>query len=633
MRYKVRRFVNYKAALEGKGSPGPMRLVLARLSGVAAAVTLIVAAASLIPSPVRAEETTANEGAFDVAYLTNHASGHAVDLPKELSVRDVARYQQIFALQEDGHWKKADKLIAEIENDILMGHVLEQRYMHPNKYRSKYKELKDWMASYADHPQARRIYKLALKRRPTNWKYPDKPDLPKITYSSARKQQSLPYRKISKSKRREVRQLRRQIKRHAARGRTLAAKRLIQSDRVKKLFSEAQYDEVRGMLGFRYFIDGRDEWALQWAGDAADRSGYLVPDAHWAAGLAAYRLGKLEDSSRHFEALARADNTSDWLVSAGGFWAARTNMMNRNPVGVVPMLKLAADHPKTFYGILARHVLGWDRGLEWQAPPMQESALQSLTESRRGKRAVALVQVGQHQRAERELRYEAAAAAGTERAEGILALATHANMPGLSIRLDEMLFPEGGFDNAAYPVPSWTPDGGFTVDPALIFALIRQESRFNPKAKSWAGARGLMQLMPSTASFVENDRKYRASSYPYLFNPTLNMQIGQKYIEILRDDAKINGNLVAMVAAWNGGPGNVNKWRRTIEFQNDPLLFIEAIPSRETRGFVERVFANLWVYRDRLEQPAPSLDYLASGEWPVYTSVDDPQSQVAENER
>ncbi len=617
-----------------------MGRILNRLFGIASAVTAVVVTASMISSGALADElppaSVDNSAEYKVAYLSSRTTQiNSVRLPHILSAQDITRYKQIFALQQEGHWKEADELIALLENDLLMGHVLEQRYMHPTKYRSKYKELKDWMAKYADHPQSRRIYKLALKRRPANWKYPEKPDLPKITYSSYRTSEPLPYRKLTKAQRREVRQLRRQIKRHAGRGKTLAAKRLIKSDRVKKLFSEAQYDEVRAMLGFRYFIDGRDEWALDWAGKAADRSGHLVPDAHWAAGLAAYRLGLLDQSAHHFEALALSDNTSSWLASAGGFWAARVNMLNRNPAGVNPMLRVAADYPKTFYGILARHVLGWDRGMKWQAPTLQNSAVQSLVETPRGLRAVTLVQIGQQQRAEKELRYEAAATTDKERAMGILALATHADMPQLAIRLDEILFPEGdgGFDNAAYPLPSWTPDGGFTVDAALIFALIRQESKFNPRAKSWAGARGLMQLMPSTASFVAKDRKYRVSKTPYLFEPELNMSIGQKYIKILHDDAKINGNLVSMIAAWNGGPGNLNKWRRSMKFMDDPLLFIETIPYRETRMFVERVFANLWVYRDRLGQPAPSLDYLARGEWPVYTSVEHFPGQVAENER
>ena len=615
-----------------------MNKIFARLSGLAAAVTVVVVAASLGPMPVYAGDTgvaAVNDSAeYEVATLMGGTvSRQAIDLPSVLSPRDIARYQQIFALQKDGHWKQADKLITALDDDVLMGHVLEQRYMHPNKYRSKYKELKAWMDAYADHPQARRIYALALKRRPANWKYPEKPDLPKITYRSYHRSEPLPYRKLTKAQRREVRQLRRQIKRHAGWGRTLAAKRLVQSDRVKKLFSDAQYDEVRAMLGFRYFIDGRDEWALDWAGKAGDRSGRLVPDAHWAAGLAAYRLGRLDAAAHHFEALVRSDRASAWLASAGGFWAARVNMMNRNPAGVNPMLRIAAEHPKTFYGILARHVLGWDRGTQWQAPLLQESAVATLAEAPRGRRAIALVQIGQHQLAERELRYEAAAANNDNRAHGILALASQADMPGLAIRLDEMLPPDGSFDNAAYPVPSWSPDGGFTVDPALVFALIRQESKFNPKAKSGAGARGLMQLMPSTASFVARDRKYKNSSTPYLFEAGLNMSLGQKYIEILRDDTKINGDLVSMITAWNGGPGNLNKWRRSMKYQNDPLLFIETIPVRETRVFVERVFANLWIYRDRLNQPAPSLDYLARGEWPVYTSIDHGPGQVAENER
>jgi soluble lytic murein transglycosylase-like protein len=182
-------------------------------------------------------------------------------------------------------------------------------------------------------------------------------------------------------------------------------------------------------------------------------------------------------------------------------------------------------------------------------------------------------------------------------------------------------------------LPSWQPKGGFTVDVALVFALIRQESRFNPRAKSWAGARGLMQLMPRTAGFVARDRRFRNSKREKLYEPDLNMALGQRYIEILRDDGKIKGNLVAMVAAWNGGPGNLNKWRRNMTFNDDPLLFIEAIPSRETRKFVEHVLSNLWIYRDRLGQATPSLRELASGQWPVYTALDNPTAEVADLDR
>ena len=97
-------------------------------------------------------------------------------LPRVLSAEDVQRYQKIFALQRRGKWKAADREIAKLTNRRLMGHVLYQRLMHPKAYRAKYKELKDWMAKYADHPDARRVYRLALKRRPKNYKRPNRPE-------------------------------------------------------------------------------------------------------------------------------------------------------------------------------------------------------------------------------------------------------------------------------------------------------------------------------------------------------------------------------------------------------------------------------------------------------------------------
>lgn len=563
----------------------------------------------------------------------NAGSDHMLHIDRVLSAADEARYTEIFAVQEIGDWNRADELIAELSDPLLMGHVLAQRYLHPTKYRSKYKELKAWMNEYADLPQARRIYKLALSRRPANWKYPAKPDLPIAKPVSYERLEPLPARNLKKSARNEANQYRRTIKRYLKRGSTLASKKLLQSARVKQLLSDAQYDELAGRQGFQYFIDDHDEWALEWAGSAADRSGALVPDANWAAGLASYRLGKLADAGRYFEVSAISPRSSSWFKAAGAFWAARSYLQAKVPENVVPMLELAAAQEETFYGLLARHVLGYEMPFQWEVPATHQKAIDTIAETKRGQRALALIRIGETYDAERELRYLAidAAAKHNDDAVGILAIASHANLPSLAIRLDATLLRGTGFHGAAYPLPSWQPEGGFRVDPALVYALIRQESRFNPEAKSWAGARGLMQLMPRTASFVEQDRKYYRSRTPFLFNPELNMTIGQKYIEILRDDANINGNLVKMLAAWNGGPGNLRKWKRSTEYMDDPLLFIEAIPSRETRMFVEKVMANLWIYRNRFAEPTPSLDALAAGEWPTYIPVYGGVRMVAED--
>jgi soluble lytic murein transglycosylase-like protein len=86
-----------------------------------------------------------------------------------------------------------------------------------------------------------------------------------------------------------------------------------------------------------------------------------------------------------------------------------------------------------------------------------------------------------------------------------------------------------------------------------------------------------------------------------------------------------------MATAWNGGPGNLNKWWRKTNHMDDSLFFIESIPSRETRIFIEKVLTNLWIYRDRFGQPTPSLDAIAAGQWPVYKALDNAPALLAGN--
>ena len=562
-------------------------------------------------------------------------ANETIDIPTILSKQDSERYQRIFEVQEGGDWKAADRLIAKLDSRLLMGHVLAQRYLHPTKYRSRYKELKGWMDAYADHPQARQLYKLALRRRPKNWKAPTPPKRFAVSaFVTARTVAAVPKKKgkrLTSSQRRQVRVWKRQIRGQLRNGWSKAVKRLLQTKDVQKLFSEVEYDQARARLAARYLTDGRDDWALEWAGAAAARSGPYVPEANWTAGLAAWRLRRFPAAAHHFEAVAKAPVSSAWLVSAGAFWAARSNLVGREPEKVNGLLALAAEHPRTFYGLLARRLLGISTSFRWEMPVLTEAALGELKRAPTGRRALALLQVGMNRRAERELR-NLAGAAGDDLAKGILALATRAAMPSLAVRLDERMHPNGGgYDGASYPLPDWQLKGGYNVDRALVYAMIRQESRFNPRAKSRAGARGLMQLMPGTASFVAGDRRFRWSKRPTLFKPEVNLTLGQKYIHMLLGNAKINGDMFFMAAAWNGGPGNLKKWRRKVDHMDDALFFIETIPSRETRIFIERVFTNLWIYRDRLDQQAPSLDAIAAGKWPLYIAQDQKSTQVAEN--
>ena len=97
------------------------------------------------------------------------------DLPAPLSDFDVAQYQRLFHLQEVGRMKQATREMFRLENDILRGHLLSQRYLHPTAWRSPYKQLSSWLKVYNDHPDASRIFWLAKKRRPKNAAAPKSP--------------------------------------------------------------------------------------------------------------------------------------------------------------------------------------------------------------------------------------------------------------------------------------------------------------------------------------------------------------------------------------------------------------------------------------------------------------------------
>ena len=128
-----------------------------------------------------------------------------------------------------------------------------------------------------------------------------------------------------------------------------------------------------------------------------------------------------------------------------------------------------------------------------------------------------------------------------------------------------------------------------SFDPLIVLGLIRQESAFDPRAKSRVGARGLMQIMPATA------RRYqKLKSRNKLYDVKLNLKIGIKYLEKLLKDNE--GNLIWALAAYNAGEGNLRRWKKYILKSNDPVTNIELIPFKETRNYVKLVYRNLYFY-------------------------------------
>ncbi len=599
----------------------------------------MVTAAILCVALAAAAGTAAAEGSHVESALfgPNAAAVADAPLPQPLTRADADRYGRIFSLQERGEWRAADREIKQLGDEILLGHVNAQRYLHPTRYRSRYRELYAWLKLYNDHPSARRIYRLAVKRRGRNARWPRPPARnqgPAYIADDGVNASYVSPRRRGKKTRRRASSMKYRIRLHVRANRLSIAERTLKQNEYRRTLDGVEFDILYGQIGTGWFFYGNDRKALALAGSAAKRSGRQAPTIHWAAGLAAYRLGRYTEAAFHFEAMTQSGRLDDWTNSAAAFWAARSNMVARRPNRVAHWLNVAAGHPRTFYGILARHILGLRSPFRWIPSTLQPEHLEAMKRDRRAMRALALLQVGQDDRAEREMR-AMSRSADPDLAVALLAIAERAGMPSVAMRAAGTLAAAGNQDHyyGFYPVPRWKPAGGFRIDRAVIYAFMRQESAFKVRAKSRSGARGLMQLMPATASYIAK-RRFRGRARNKLFDPALNIALGQKYLRYLMVHQNVQGDMFLLAAAYNGGPGNLGKWqRRVAKVSTDPLMFIESIPARETREFIERVLSNLWIYRERLGQPAPTLDAIAAGKRPIYKALDNNRLVAADNAR
>ena len=556
-----------------------------------------------------------------------------------LTPKDVALYKKIFALGEQGRWTELDRKLKQVKNPVLRGHVMAQRYLHPVAWRSRYRELKNWMARYADHPQARRIYNLALKRRPKNHTLPKKPaPLNAQRYNAHGKTWVYkPRRKLSKANNRKAHRLSRQIRWNIYNQRLTITEEILGKKGTKKLLDPIEINQHKMALAAAWYYLGRNEKALRLARAAAFSEKYL-PMSHWTAGLAAWRMARFSEAGAHFEKMVQAERLGGWNKAAGAYWAARAALKLEQPEKISPLLHQAARYPRTFYGLLARKALGLDTRFAPDTPQINSASLQHYPGF---ERIAALRQIGRIADAQKETLL-LARRIKAEDIPRLTVLSEQAGFAQATFRMGAQLAAQTGdsrdpansygfVDKSLFPLPHWVPQDGYRLDRALIYAFMRQESGFNPRAKSPAGARGLLQLMPGTARYMSRGTPYNGRDRAALFRPDLNLLLGQKYLAYLLDHAAVKGNLVKLMVAYNGGPGNLLKWVRETDFNDDPLLFIESIPSRETRIFIERVLTNLWIYRARLRQNPPSLEALARGQWPVYRGVDHTETKVAHN--
>lgn len=492
-----------------------------------------------------------------------------------LGDRDAALYRAAFAAQEKADWKFADEALAEVKDKKLIGHVLADRYLRRGINMT---EARQWMASYADLPEAATLYGMA-----------------RSLHGFAKAQIARPQRGSSWSGNNGL-------------SSTLG-------------FRGANDNNAREAAAF--FYRGKIERARPLAHTAASSG---APLGLWIEGLSAWEQQDFGAAAQSFISLAQTPGLSSWDRAAASYWAYRATSHRGDKAQSYHWLAEAARYPRSFYGFMAASLMGHHPDRSWNMPTLNEKNIATLAARPDGWQALALVQVERSDLAESELRRLMPMNA-REKQTAALALAEMAHMPSLTLQLGGVVTNDNGqpFDAALYPLPPWQPEGGFKVDRALIYALMRRESQFDPAAVSDKGACGLMQIMPATARHIANENRAEHADRncpDRLFDPAVNMGLGQKYVRMLAEKPIIGNNLLLLLAAYNGGPGNLAHWLDG-ENRSDPLLFIETLPMRETRDYVQRVLLHYWMYRARLSEPETAVAQLSRGEWPRYVLRDE----------
>ena len=527
---------------------------------------------------------------------------------------DATRMRRAFEAQARGDMVAAARETEHLDDRRLMGHLLADRYLRATA-DTPIHALQAWLADHADHPDAILLHSQLAARLPRGAALPPPPAQPDMP---AQALDVLPEERPAGPALSRNSALDRQVRDRLAEGQPAQA--LVAIARAD--ISPAYAGQLKAEIAQALFRMGQDEDALRIAGEALRVSAHN-PNAAFQAGLAAWALDGYELALGFFERAARSDTAAPALRSAAAFWTARAAVRARRPQAYVGWMLQAAQEPRTFYGMLARRTLGLPNGFAWENPAADAS---TLAETAGGWRAMALVQAGQRNRAEAELRLLYRRGRGNPLlTQAILTFAGQAGMTALVTQVAAASQSEDGRprDFARFPLPNLLPSGGYRVDPALLYALALQESRFDTMALSRSGARGILQIMPATASYVANDPSLSGANAERLHEPGFGLELGQRYLHYLARHDTVAGDLIRLLAAYNAGPGNLSRWLPSAQHRQDPLLFIESIPVTETRAYVQRVLGFTWIYASRLGLPATSLDALASGSFPRFAQPAD----------
>jgi len=359
--------------------------------------------------------------------------------------------------------------------------------------------------------------------------------------------------------------------------------------------------QERSVLARRALQKGMVSRAYQVAADnGLERGTSQYADSQFLSGWIALRyLDDKETAAAHFQQLW--DNVNSSMSKArGAYWAGRTAEAAGNAGGARAWYTRGAGFVTAYYGQLAASQLD---DHHWPLPPDPTPSAEDVRrfEARESTRALRLM-------------------LGAGETDSVRPFFIHLNdiaeTPGERVLVGR-LAEAGGRKDLAVVVARRADRDGITLveagwptlpitvnsasEKALLLALIRQESGFHKQAQSTAGARGLMQLLPSTAAKVAKAIRL-AFSPKKLDDPDFNVRLGSAYLDGLVSD--FEGSYILALAAYNAGPSRARRWMKEYGDPRDPQIdvvdWIEMIPFNETRNYVQRVMESVEIYRRRL---------------------------------
>ena len=323
----------------------------------------------------------------------------------------------------------------------------------------------------------------------------------------------------------------------------------------------------------------------------------FAPPARFDAALIALILGNTNTAAREFAKLASATRS---LAPAATYWLGRSRASSGDVAGArKAWTDVVRDDSTSYYASLAAGRLGVE---SMHAAPASGSYPHVAQVDSAARRVSLLQKFGMSAEAQMEndrlykdavsdssrLLATAAVFSGTDQAARAIALGrTALTRLGSTPQVWRLIYPVAARDT----IVSESRRAG--LDPSLVAALIRQESRFNPGARSAAGARGLMQVMPAVGKSIAPSAGITTWNPDLLYDPGINIELGIRHLAPL---VRSQPNIPRTLAAYNAGESRVSRWSKK-KGADDAEIFTERIPFIETRDYVKSVLRNREFYR------------------------------------